>query len=88
LWQGPAFQNSLTLGTQIVAVNGTSYDADRLKSAITAAKQSGAAIELLIKNADRFRTVRFDYRDGLRYPRLERVPGAPARLDDILTSRN
>jgi predicted metalloprotease with PDZ domain len=88
LWQGPAFQNSLTLGTQILAVNGTSYDADRLKSAITAAKQSGAAIELLIKNADRFRTVRFDYRDGLRYPRLERVPGAPARLDDILTSRN
>jgi len=88
LWQGPAYQSNLTVGAQIVAVNGTSYDADRLKGAITDAKQSGAAIELLVKTADRYRTVRLDYHDGLRYPRLERVPGAPARLDEILTPRN
>jgi predicted metalloprotease with PDZ domain len=88
LWQGPAFQNGLTVGTQIVAVNGTAFDADRLKGAIKDSKQSGAVIELVVKNADRFRTVRFDYHDGLRYPRLERVQGTPARLDEILTPRN
>src|SRR5260370_38919667 len=87
-WQGPAFQNGLTVGTQIVAVNGTAFDADRLKGAIKDSKQSGAVIELVVKNADRFRTVRFDYHDGLRYPRLERVQGTPARLDEILTPRN
>lgn len=88
LWQGPAFQNRLTVGAQIVAVNGVSYDPDRLKNAIKDAKQSGAGIELLVKNADRYSTVRFDYHDGLRYPRLERIQGVPARLDDILTPRN
>lgn len=88
LWQGMAYQVGLTVGTQVIAVDGTSFDADRLKSAIQDAKKSGAAIELLVKNSDRFRTVRFDYHDGLRYPRLERVQGVPARLDDILSPRN
>jgi predicted metalloprotease with PDZ domain len=88
LWQGPAFQNRLTVGAQIVAVNGVSYDSDRLKGAVTEAKQSSAGIELLVKNADRYSTVRFDYHEGLRYPRLERIQGVPARLDEILTPRN
>ena len=38
LWDGPAFKSGLTVGTQIIAVNGIAYDADRLKSAITDAK--------------------------------------------------
>jgi hypothetical protein len=42
----------------------------------------------LVKNGDRYRTVRIDYHDGLRYPRLERDATAPARLDLILTRRN
>jgi predicted metalloprotease with PDZ domain len=88
LWQGPAFQKSLAVGAQIVAVNGVAYDPDRLKDAIKEAKQSGAGIELLVKNGDRYSTVRFDYHDGLRYPRLERMANAPARLDEILTPRN
>ena len=88
LWQGPAFQNRLTVGAQIVAVNGVSYDSDRLKGAVTEAKQASAGIELLVKNADRYGTVRFDYHEGLRYPRLERTQGVPARLDEILTPRN
>lgn len=88
LWQGPAFDNKLTVGAQIVAVNGVAYDPDRLKAAIREAKQSSAGIELLVKNGDRYSTVRFDYHDGLRYPRLERIQGMPARLDEILTPRN
>lgn len=88
LWEGPAYKSGLTVGNQIIAVNGIAYDADRLKSTIKDAKQTGAAIELLVKYGDRFRTVRIDYHDGLRYPHLERDDTAPARLDQILTPRN
>jgi predicted metalloprotease with PDZ domain len=88
MWEGLAYQKGLTVGTQIVAVDGTSYNADRLEDAIKAAKKSAAPIELLVKNGDRYRTVRIDYHDGLRYPRLERNASVPARLDDILAARN
>jgi predicted metalloprotease with PDZ domain len=96
LWDGPAYKKGMTVGAQIVAVNGTAFDGDRLKSAISDAKQRGAIndakqnaspIELLVKNSDRFRTVVLDYQDGLRYPHLERDGSAPARLDQILTPR-
>jgi predicted metalloprotease with PDZ domain len=87
LWEGPAYKSGLTVGTQIIAVDSTAFDADRLKMAIKDAKKSGAAIELLVKNGDRYRTVRIDYRDGLRYPRLERDASVPARLDQILAAR-
>ena len=60
-------------GAQIVAVNGVSYDPDRLKGAIKEARQPGAGIELLVKNGERYGTVRFDYHDGLRYPRLHQA---------------
>jgi predicted metalloprotease with PDZ domain len=87
LWEGPAYRAGLTTGTQIIAVDGTTFDPDRLKAAITDARKRGAAIELLVKNGDRYRTVRIDYRDGLRYPRLERDASMPARLDQILAAR-
>lgn len=88
LWDGPAYQNGLTVGAQIIAVDGAAFDPDRLKDAIKEAKTSGSAIELLLKNDDRYRTVRIDYHNGLRYPRLERDAGVPARLDDIFAARN
>jgi predicted metalloprotease with PDZ domain len=87
LWEGPAYKKGMTVGTQIIAVNGTAFDPDRLKSAISDARQNRSPIELLVKNADRFRTVALDYHDGLRYPHLERDSSAPARLDQILTPR-
>jgi len=87
LWDGPAFRAGLTEGTQLVAVNGQSYSSDDLKEAIRLAQGSAAPIELLVKNKDQYRTVRLDYRLGLRYPKLERIPGAPALLDAILAPR-
>jgi predicted metalloprotease with PDZ domain len=88
VWGGPAFQAGLTAGITLVAVNSESYDADKLKSAIKLAGRPGAAgIELLVKDGTRYRTVKIDYRDGLRYPRLERIPETRARLDEILSAR-
>jgi len=88
LWNGPAFQQGLTVGNQIIAVNGVAYDPELLKNAIRAAKSAKEPIELLIRSGDRYRTVRCDYHEGLRYPRFERDASVPARLDDILMPRN
>ncbi len=87
LWDGPAFKLGLAPGTQIIAVNNTAYDATRLKDAITAAKKTGAPIDVLVRTGDAFRTVRFDYKDGLRYPNLERDKSTPDRLDQVLQPR-
>lgn len=87
-WGGPAFKAGLTQGLSVVAVNGEAFDSDKLKSAVTAAsKPDGQLVELLIKDGSRYRMVKIDYRGGLRYPRLEKIPGVPSRLDDILTPR-
>ena len=86
-WDSPAFKLGLTLGSQVTAVNGVSYTADAITGAIKGAKGSGAPIQLLIKTGERYRTVNVDYHDGLRYPRLERIANAPARLDQIFTAK-
>ncbi len=86
-WDGAAFKAGVTVGSKIVAVNGVAYDGDRLKDAIKAAKTDKAPIQLLIKRGDIFRTVALDYHGGLRYPHLERIPGTPALLDDLLAAR-
>jgi predicted metalloprotease with PDZ domain len=87
-WDGPAFKAGLTIGTQIVAVDGKSYDGDGLKAAITAAKGGSKPIQLLVKKDDVYTTVQIPYYDGLRYPHLERIVGTPALLDDILAPKS
>lgn len=86
-WDSPAFNAGITSGAQILAVNGENYSAEVLRRAITAAKSTTTPIELIVRNGDAFRTVPIDYHDGLRYPRLERVRGAPDRLGAILAPR-
>ncbi|HEV7960356.1 MAG TPA: hypothetical protein VGP01_04955, partial [Rhizomicrobium sp.] len=86
-WGSPAFKAGITLGTQIIAVNGDDYDADGLKDAITGAKSDMTPIALLLKRNDAYHTVSIPYHDGLRYPHLERVPGTPALLDALVTAK-
>jgi predicted metalloprotease with PDZ domain len=86
-WNGLAFKSGLAAGMEIVAVNGQAASAERLTEAVTAAKDPSTPITLIVKDDEQYRTVVFDYHDGLRYPRLERIPGTPDRLGDILTPR-
>jgi predicted metalloprotease with PDZ domain len=86
-WGSPAFKSSLIPGTKIVAVNGMAYKAEELKRAVTVAQTGRDAIELIVREGDRYRTVRLDYHDGLRYPHLKRDGQPRARLDDILKAR-
>lgn len=86
-WDSPAFEAGLRPGWEVVAVNGRAATAAGISEAITAAKDPNVPVELMLKNGDRFRTVRFDYHGGLRYPHLERIEGTPDRLGDILAPR-
>ena len=86
-WDSPAFKAGLAVGMEIVAVDGQASTPDRLSAAVTAAKDPTVPVALIVKDGDQFRTVALDYHDGLRYPRLERIPGTPDRLTDILTPR-
>lgn len=85
-WEGPAFKAGLTVSNQIIAVNGETYSADRLKAVIKAARDGGP-IELIVKAGEKYKVVRIDWKGGLRYPRLERIEGTPDRLGDILSPR-
>ena len=86
-WGSPAFEAGLTSGWEIVAVNGRTASAEAISEAITASKGNTTPIEMMLKKGERFRTIRFDYHDGLRYPHLERIEGTPDRLGDILAPR-
>jgi predicted metalloprotease with PDZ domain len=87
-WDGPAFNAGITVGTQVVAVNGVSYGNESLRRAVTLAKSGSAPIELLLRSGDQYRTVALDYSGGLRYPHLERDPASSDRLAAILTPRS
>jgi len=86
-WGGPAYEAGLAMGTTLIAVNGREYRPDRLKSAITSARSGKQPIELIVRNLDRYRTVRLAYSEGLKYPRLERIENTADRLGAILKPR-
>jgi predicted metalloprotease with PDZ domain len=87
LWDGAAFNAGLTVGSQVVAVNGRTFDGDALKNAIAAAAGKGAAPELLIHDGDVYRTTKLEWHGGLRYPQLEKVGRGTGTLDALLAPR-
>jgi predicted metalloprotease with PDZ domain len=80
----PAFVAGLGPGEKLVAVNGRAFTGDVFKRAIREAKGGNEPIELIVSNDDQFRTVKLEYHDGERYPRLQRVDGTPDLLDEIV----
>ena len=83
-WDSPLFDQGVTTGSKIVAIDGRAYSDDDFRRAISAAKGGKQPISLLVKKGDLYRTVALDYHDGLRYPRLERVGSGPSTLDALL----
>jgi predicted metalloprotease with PDZ domain len=86
LWDGPAFQQGLTSGSAILAVNDRSFAAELLEEGV-AATALGEPLRLIIKTGQRVREVMFDYAGGNRYPHLEPIEADGARLDEILAPR-
>jgi predicted metalloprotease with PDZ domain len=87
LWDSPAFNAGLTVGSEIVAVNGRTFEPDALKSAIKAAAGTGSAPDLLVHDGDVYRTVKLDWHGGLRYPRLQKIGTGRGTLDALLAPR-
>jgi predicted metalloprotease with PDZ domain len=87
LWGSPAFDAGVVRSSTIVAVNGESYSGERLKRAITAARDGGGPIVLLLKRGDRYLDVAIPYTGGLRYPWLEKAGGGETGLDRLLAPR-
>ena len=72
---------------KIVAVNGHKFSSDAWHDAIAAAKTNSAPIELIVENADYFRTVKLDYHGGEKYPHLVRDESKPDLLTEIFKAK-
>jgi predicted metalloprotease with PDZ domain len=82
-----AAKSGIGPGMTIVAVNDRKFSPDAWHDAIRAAKTSAAAIELIVENADYFRTVKLDYHGGEQYPHLVRDESKPDLLSDIFKAK-
>ena len=80
----PAYQAGLGPGMQLVAVNGRKWTPEILHAAIKTAQGGNRPIELLVENAQFFKTISVAYYEGGKNPHLERVTGQPDILGDIL----
>jgi predicted metalloprotease with PDZ domain len=79
----PAPSAGITPGMKLIAVNRRKYSPTILRTAIKEAKGTQQPIELLIQNADYFRTYKLDYHEGEKYPLLQRNE-KPDALGDII----
>ncbi len=87
-WNGPAFTAGLTVGQEIIAVDGVPYSEDVIKSAVTAAKGKSLPIRLTVKTDSLVRDVPVQWNGGLRYPRFQKAAGVPdGPLDRLLAPR-
>ena len=80
----PAYQAGVGPGMKLVAINGRKWSPRFLHDAVKAGKGSEQPIELLVENAQFFKTYSIAYHDGDKNPHLERVSDQPDILGDIL----
>ena len=80
----PGYKAGLGPGMNLVAVNGRKWSPALLRAAVKAAQGSDQPIELLVENAQFFKTYSVAYHDGEKNPHLERVADQPDILSDIL----
>lgn len=81
--RSPADKAGLAGGNVIAGVNGRKFSGQRLKDAIADSVSLGK-VELLVVDADVFRTVVIPYADGPRYLELTRTPEHSDALAAIL----
>ncbi|HEU5181664.1 MAG TPA: M61 family peptidase [Candidatus Polarisedimenticolia bacterium] len=83
----PAYKAGLGPGMKIIAVNGMRYSKDRIREAVAESSGSDHPIDLVVENGEAIKSYRVDYKDGAKYPRLERIPGKKDLLSQITESR-
>jgi predicted metalloprotease with PDZ domain len=80
----PAYQAGVGPGMKLIAVNGRKWSAPLLHAELKASQSSSTPIELLIENAQFFKTYSISYHEGDRNPHLERVAAQPDILGEIV----
>ena len=80
----PAYQAGIGPGMQLLAVNDRKWSPEILRAALKQAQGDSKPIELLVENAQFFKTYSVAYHDGDKNPHLERVSDQPDVLGDIL----
>jgi predicted metalloprotease with PDZ domain len=81
----PAFRGGLGPAMSLVAVNGRKFSEEVLRTAV--ARTGSEKLELLVENAETFKSFPLEYAGGARYPHLERIAGRPDVLTTILAPR-
>lgn len=84
-WKGPAFRAGLAPGSRVTQINGQPFSTPALLAAVAASATQPLTIEF--KAGVQRKTAMIAYAGGLRYPRLERIPGTPDRLSALLRMR-
>ena len=82
-----AAKSDIGPGMRIVAVNGRRFTKEVWHDALKAAKTDSAPIELIVENADYFRTLKLDYHGGEKYPHLVRDESKPDLLTEIFKAK-
>jgi predicted metalloprotease with PDZ domain len=80
----PAYLAGLGPGMQLVAVNGRKWSPSVLRAALKYAQGRREPIEVLVENAQFFKTYLVDYHEGEKNPHLERTSNQPDILGEIL----
>ena len=74
-------------GMKVIAVNGRRFSPEVLRDAIRAAKGTTATVDLLVENADYYKTYKLDYHGGEMYPHLVREESRPDLLSEIFKAK-
>ena len=77
----PAAMAGIGPGMKVLAVNGRKFSKVVLRDALKAGKTTTDPLELLVENAEYYRTFKVDYHGGEKFPHLERAEGK----SDVLT---
>ena len=80
----PAYRAGLGAGMKLIAVNGRKWSPEILHAAVAGAQRSSQPVELLVENAQFFKTYSVTYNGGERNPHLQRVAAVPDILGQIL----
>jgi predicted metalloprotease with PDZ domain len=80
----PAWDAGLGVNETIVAIDGRQYTPDAWRAAVKATATSTAPLSLLVDHDGHYEDVTLQYRGGLKYPHLVRIPGTTDMLSDIV----
>lgn len=80
IWNSPAFEAELTVGTVLLEVCGEEYSHDRLMEEIAQSRGASGPITLLVRQHGREREILLDRRGGHTFPVLEAATERPLLL--------